>query len=458
MWTQLCERNEALFSNCPSDGVNSWAGNKMHFLCWQAAPLVNNQLAGGELELGGWEGAPARSSQDAPAREVQLCSGNPRPSCVLEIPGPASPLPLATPLSRCSWRVGRWGTSGSWGPLQIALFLVSPPLDTSRNACSLCHMVMDGGGASGQTVPCLNIAFPFSVAGGCGVHRTIPDPTPREAPGVFITMPIKPVRFMALLFNSFNALFIGRLMLLIYFLLKQIKTICADTGLDFWHGPERSAFNFIFIDYTDNIICIKNRSLNPCHFTTRVRGSHHGAGFSLPVSSFPFCFPLHPSPLFSLFLLHCWMPFRFFLCCFYAFCDICSSTISLPLSPSRFSLLLFHFFPPLRLHCICLPGSTAICAQSETLRFGVFGHPSSFLCEGGALDQGGGRNRVINVEQFWVLIVRSTAFLRDSFWVISAFKLLLPQTPGFSSPTSSGNSDGYSKALIISGNISFPSF
>ena len=98
------------------------------------------------------------------------------------------------------------------------------------------------------------------------------------------------------------------------------------------------------------------------------------------------------------------------------------------------------------------------CAQSETLRFGVFGHPSSFLCEGGALDQGGGRNRVINVEQFWVLIVRSTAFLRDSFWVISAFKLLLPQTPGFSSPTSSGNSDDYSKALIISGNISFPSF
>lgn len=108
---------------------------------------------------------------------------------------------------------------------------------------------------------------------------------------------------MALLFNSFNSLFIGRLMLLIYFLLKQIKTICADTGLDFWHGPERSAFNFIFIDYTDNIICIKNCSLNPCHFATRVGGSHHGAGFSLPMSSFPFCFPLHPSPRFSLFLL-----------------------------------------------------------------------------------------------------------------------------------------------------------
>ena len=171
---------------------------------------------------------------------------------------------------------------------------------------------------------------------------------------------------MALLFNSFNALFIGRLMLLIYFLLKQIKTICADTGLDFWHGPERSAFNFIFIDYTDNIICIKNCSLNPCHFTTRVRGSHHGAGFSLPISSFPFCFPLHPS-LFSLFLLHCWMPFRFFLWCFYAFCDICSSTTSLPLSPSRFSLLLFHFFPPLHRHCICLPGSTAITPKVKLL-------------------------------------------------------------------------------------------
>ena len=131
----------------------------MHFLCWQAAPLVNNQLAGGELGLGGWEGAPARMLQPG------------RSSCALEIPGPASPLPLTTPLSRCSWRVGRWGTSGSWGPLQIALFLVSPPLDPSRNACSLCHMVMDGGGASGRTVPCLNIASPFSVAGGCGVHR-----------------------------------------------------------------------------------------------------------------------------------------------------------------------------------------------------------------------------------------------------------------------------------------------
>ena len=140
---------------------------------------------------------------------------------------------------------------------------------------------------------------------------------------------------MALLFNSFNSLFIGRLMLLIYFLLKQIKTICADTGLDFWHGPERSAFNFIFIDYTDNIICIKNCSLNPCHFATRVRGSHHGAGFSLPISSFPFCFPLHPSLCFS---FHCWMPFCFFLCRFCAFCDICSSTTSLLVTFLSFTL------------------------------------------------------------------------------------------------------------------------
>ena len=71
-----------------------------------------------------------------------------------------------------------------------------------------------------------------------------------------------------------------------------------------------------------------------------------------------------------------------------------------PLSSSRFSPLLFHFFPPLHLHHLCLPGSTAIYAKSETLGFDVFGHPSSFHCEGGALDQGGGRNRVVNAEQF----------------------------------------------------------
>lgn len=71
-----------------------------------------------------------------------------------------------------------------------------------------------------------------------------------------------------------------------------------------------------------------------------------------------------------------------------------------PLSPSRFSPFLFHFFPPLRLRCICLPGSSAIYMPSETLGFDVFGLPSSFPYEGGALDQGGGRNRAVNAEQF----------------------------------------------------------
>lgn len=37
---------------------------------------------------------------------------------------------------------------------------------------------------------------------------------------------------------------------------------------------------------------------------------------------------------------------------------------------------------------------------SETLGFDVFGLPSSFPYEGGALDQGGGRNRAVNAEQF----------------------------------------------------------
>lgn len=85
----------------------------------------------------------------------------------------------------------------------------------------------------GEQGPGLNISFPFLVAKRLRGIENIPDPTPREAWGMFITVPIKPTRFMALLFNSFNSLFIGRLMLLIYFLLKQIKTICADTGLDF---------------------------------------------------------------------------------------------------------------------------------------------------------------------------------------------------------------------------------
>lgn len=150
---------------------------------------------------------------------------------------------------------------------------------------------------------------------------------------------------MALLFNSFNSLFIGRLMLLIYFLMKQIKTICADTGLDFWHGPERSAFNFIFIDYTDNIICIKNCSLNPCHFTARVRGFHHAAGFSLPVSSFSLFFSSSPLSTF----LSVSSPIAGWLfisvCCFCSLCDICSSlSFSLHIyisSPSHLCLSLF---------------------------------------------------------------------------------------------------------------------
>lgn len=84
----------------------------------------------------------------------------------------------------------------------------------------------------GEQCPVL-ISLPLSRWQEAVGYTDYPRPHSREAPGVFITMPIKPVRFMALLFNSFNALFIGRLMLLIYFLLKQIKTICADTGLDF---------------------------------------------------------------------------------------------------------------------------------------------------------------------------------------------------------------------------------
>lgn len=80
----------------------------------------------------------------------------------------------------------------------------------------------------------INISLPFLVVKWLlqGIEN-IPDPTPCEAWGMFITVPIKAARFMVLLFNSFNSLFIARLMLLIYFLLKQIKTICADTGLDF---------------------------------------------------------------------------------------------------------------------------------------------------------------------------------------------------------------------------------
>lgn len=82
-------------------------------------------------------------------------------------------------------------------------------------------------------MPSLNISFPFVVVRRLRDIENAPNPTPRGASGMFITVPINPARFMALLFNSFNSLFIGSLMLLIYFLLKQIKTICADTGWDF---------------------------------------------------------------------------------------------------------------------------------------------------------------------------------------------------------------------------------
>ena len=201
---------------------------------------------------------------------------------------------------------------------------------------------------------------------------------------------------MALLFNSFNSLFIGRLMLLIYFLVKQIKTICADTGLDFWHGPERSAFNFIFIDYTDNIICIKNCSLNPCHFTARVRGFHHAAGFSLPVSSFSFFFSSSPlSTFLSVSSPIAGWPFISF-CCFCSLCDMCSFNMSLSLSPSiyisspsRLSLSLFSTLSspstPLYLsfwrHCSIRP-------KWDSFGFDVFGHPLSFYCGVGVLDWG----------------------------------------------------------------------
>lgn len=64
----------------------------MHFLCWQVTPLVNNQLAGGELEPGegdgGWPGAPRmirpqgvtvvswKSEARLPARPLQLLLSN----------------------------------------------------------------------------------------------------------------------------------------------------------------------------------------------------------------------------------------------------------------------------------------------------------------------------------------------------------------------------------------------
>lgn len=52
----------------------------------------------------------------------------------------------------------------------------------------------------------------------------------------------------------------------------------------------------------DNIICIKNCSLNPCHFTAWVRGSCLSAGFSPSVSSLSSFSSPHHFPPFSVFL------------------------------------------------------------------------------------------------------------------------------------------------------------
>ena len=67
----------------------------------------------------------------------------------------------------------------------------------------------------------------------------------------------------------------------------------------------------------------------------------------------------------------------------------------------------------------------------ETLGFDVFGHPSSFHREGGALDQGGGRNRVVNAEQFWVLPMRVLPFFETAFgWFLRlSCSFLKPQAP-----------------------------
>lgn len=91
----------------------------MHFLCWQAAPLVNNQLAGGELELGGWEGGPG---QDPPG-----CSSQGDSAVFWNSQAQLPPCPLQLPSSNVA---GEWASGaplGPRGPLQIASFLVSPP-------------------------------------------------------------------------------------------------------------------------------------------------------------------------------------------------------------------------------------------------------------------------------------------------------------------------------------------
>ena len=64
-----------------------------------------------EIWLGGLQTRRSLGRGPRPGAPRMLQPG--RPSCVLKIPGPASSLPLTTPLIQCSWRVGHWGTSGS---------------------------------------------------------------------------------------------------------------------------------------------------------------------------------------------------------------------------------------------------------------------------------------------------------------------------------------------------------
>lgn len=138
----LCERNDALFSNCPSYGVNSWAGNKMHLPPWQAALPVNNQLARRELGQGVWVGA---SRAPPTPRLLQLCSGNPRPALLL---------PSTTPLSMQLVR-GALGAPGSHRPLQIALFPGSPPSQYFSKRVPELLSYCDGYGCcEWGTVPC----------------------------------------------------------------------------------------------------------------------------------------------------------------------------------------------------------------------------------------------------------------------------------------------------------------